>query len=138
MGGSGSLASFIRRRKRSTPNIAFGYAGAFNSQVGQATIDESAISTNFFGDAINRIPGVKQFFDLGKVFLAALPMPFAYGRRPFAEFIRVTDVGRSHYDGPVYNFETESGLVIASTIISHNCRCWVEHQVDFSLVELAA
>lgn len=36
-----------------------------------------------------------------------------------------------HYDGPVYNFETESGLIVANGLVTHNCRCWMQIKVDY-------
>ena len=53
------------------------------------------------------------------------------------EFVKVTRVGVNHYSGPVYNFETESGMIVASTVISHNCRCYLAHKIDFIKVERA-
>jgi len=43
----------------------------------------------------------------------------------------VTQVRRSHYEGPVYNFETDNGLIVSDGILSHNCRCRVRHAVDW-------
>lgn len=45
--------------------------------------------------------------------------------------ITVTEVRRFHYSGPVYNFETANGLILAENIVTHNCRCWREPKVDF-------
>ena len=36
---------------------------------------------------------------------------------------RVGVVSRSWHDGPVYSVETDSGLIIANGIVTHNCRC---------------
>ena len=46
-------------------------------------------------------------------------------------FVDVVSVEISHYDGLVYNFETESGLVLANGIITHNCRCRLIAEIDF-------
>ena len=36
---------------------------------------------------------------------------------------RVIKMSVSHFNGPVYNLETETGWYLASDIVTHNCRC---------------
>ena len=35
----------------------------------------------------------------------------------------VSRVRRFHYDGPVYNFASETSVLVAGGIVNHNCRC---------------
>lgn len=46
-------------------------------------------------------------------------------------FVEIDAVDFYHYDGPVYNFETESGLIVSGNTISHNCRCKAVYRIDF-------
>lgn len=39
--------------------------------------------------------------------------------------VAISSIDRFHYNGPVYNFETDNGLIIANNIVTHNCRCSV-------------
>jgi hypothetical protein len=43
---------------------------------------------------------------------------------------RVVKISRFHYDGFVYNIETDTGWYFASNIITHNCRCTVSPMID--------
>ena len=46
--------------------------------------------------------------------------------------VTVTKSMRRHYVGPVYNFEAPNALILAENVISHNCRCSIEYNIDFS------
>lgn len=47
--------------------------------------------------------------------------------------VRVRAVRRFVHEGLVFNFETGNGLIVASGIVVHNCRCTVMQDVDFLL-----
>jgi SPP1 gp7 family putative phage head morphogenesis protein len=42
----------------------------------------------------------------------------------------IIKISRFHYDGFVYNIETDTGWYFASNIITHNCRCTVSPLLD--------
>ena len=52
------------------------------------------------------------------------------GNHPFVP-VKVTSTRRVHYDGLVYDFETDNGLILADNLISHNCRCRMDITIDF-------
>lgn len=37
--------------------------------------------------------------------------------------VRISRICRTHYEGPLFNFETDSGIIMANGIVTHNCRC---------------
>lgn len=51
------------------------------------------------------------------------------GNRPFIP-VKVTAASRVHYEGPVYDFETDNGLILADNLVSHNCRCRMLVKID--------
>jgi hypothetical protein len=48
------------------------------------------------------------------------------------EVRKCTSVKSFHYDGPVFNFESDTNLLLSSGIVNHNCRCSVGFIVDES------
>ena len=60
--------------------------------------------------------------------LARLPASRDLGMKaaPAFEVARVTGQRIVDHDGPVYNFETSSSLILANGIVTHNCRCYAE------------
>lgn len=50
---------------------------------------------------------------------------------PLFAGVRVKAVSRRHYDGPVYDFQTSTGILLAEGIIVHNCRCYIRERIDF-------
>ena len=42
------------------------------------------------------------------------------------EIVRVTALDKFHYDGLLYNFETEDNIYYVNQLSSHNCRCTAE------------
>lgn len=47
------------------------------------------------------------------------------------DVVKVDSAKLYHYEGPVYNFETDNGLVVSGNTISHNCRCKAIYRIDF-------
>lgn len=45
--------------------------------------------------------------------------------------VEVDFIDHYHYDGPVYNYETKSGLIVAGNTITHNCRCAPVYRIDY-------
>jgi hypothetical protein len=53
------------------------------------------------------------------------------GFGPMVSLTRVSAVRRFHYQGPVYNFESETNVLVSDGIVNHNCRCFSDHVVDW-------
>jgi len=141
MSSSSPLSAFIRACKRSASYIAFGNAWGGYTKIRQATINNAATNANFAGNAVYGVAFIEQIRDfwqelLPTVFMALVDSS-AFFRHQF-DFVEITGIDFIHYDGPVYNFETESGLIVADTYITHNCRCILQHEIDFYAVENAA
>jgi hypothetical protein len=45
-------------------------------------------------------------------------------------FVQVTNIVRAEYSGHVYNLQTENGWYTANGIITHNCACDIEYEVE--------
>lgn len=141
MSSSSPLSAFIRACKRSASYIAFGNAWGGYTKIRQATINNAATNANFAGNAVYGVAFIEQIRDfwqelLPTVFMALVDSS-AFFRHQF-DFVEITGIDFIHYDGPVYNFETESGLIVADTYITHNCRCILQHDIDFFAVENAS
>ncbi len=96
---------------------AFGGVGGverliFDSHVGQAQIDGLVPDPKRSADGFGSHPRGYECPDI----VVPEALPFFKMRRPNA-------VSSRHYDGPVYSFESESGILISNGIITHNCRC---------------
>jgi hypothetical protein len=63
-----------------------------------------------FGDRFDRLPRQVEGFD----------------------FVDVDFIQFDHYSGPVFNFETGSGLIVSGNTITHNCRCRERTVIDFA------
>jgi len=51
-------------------------------------------------------------------------------RLPFnVSFQEVVKVGNANFSGHVYNLQTDSGVYVANNIITHNCRCFLSHEL---------
>lgn len=56
---------------------------------------------------------------------ALFPRLIGSGMEGYAGFqpVRVSRVISHDYDGPVYSFESDTGLIVANNVVTHNCRC---------------
>ena len=43
---------------------------------------------------------------------------------------KVVKIRYTNFSGHVYNLQTSSGMYVANGIITHNCRCWVNHELS--------
>jgi hypothetical protein len=48
---------------------------------------------------------------------------------PVVSFPVVRSVRRFHYSGPVYNFESESNVLLSNGIVNHNCGCLTIYRI---------
>ena len=57
--------------------------------------------------------------------LSGISKPLDVGMVGASRFVpvRVTSRRATHFEGPVYNFQTFTGLIIAHGLVTHNCRC---------------
>lgn len=51
--------------------------------------------------------------------------------KPVVRTIAVTGVKVSHYEGPVFNFESDTGILLSNGIVNHNCRCYEDVRIDY-------
>jgi len=99
----------------------FGTASRSDRQ-GQAHISQARLDNVAWNSGVARYVGktvasVKRFLN-GTMMLLA-------GDGPVVKALLVDSVRFFHYDGPVYNFESETNILIAGGIVNHNCRCAV-------------
>jgi hypothetical protein len=52
---------------------------------------------------------------------------------PMVSLLPVKSVRRFHYDGPVFNFESESNILLSNGIVNHNCRCWEQIRIEYDV-----
>ena len=124
-GGSSKLA-LLNCLEPSCQEVALAYGGPVNPKLVEAPVDHSARDIEQFADAINRVSLSDEARNLS-VDTEAYSSP-SFGGGSF-EFVECSGVETFHYDGPVYNFETDTGLIISQGIVNHNCRCSVAHEV---------
>jgi hypothetical protein len=100
--------------------------GPFYAEVVEAAIDHAARNIEGLGNSISTISSVKHAPHFGKQTSADnSPSGVLRAFQP----VKVTAIKRFHYDGPVYNCETDTGLIVSDGIVNHNCRCAVVHRV---------
>jgi len=124
-GDSASL-SFLNGLELSRQEVALAYSRPVNAKFIKAPIDHGAGYVEHLSDAINGVPFANEARDF-RVDAEADNSP-ALSRGSF-EFVECSGVESVHYEGPVYNFETDTGLIISRGIVNHNCRCSVAHVV---------
>lgn len=126
MRSGGSSFSLLDGLELSSQEVALAYGWPVNPEINEACVDHRSRDIEHFTDAIN---GIALTNESGNILVYAEPdhAP-SFGGSSF-EFVECSGVKTLHYDGPVYNFETDTGLIVSSGIVNHNCRCVVAHQV---------
>jgi hypothetical protein len=126
VGGAGpGLALTFAEHGGSAP-VAFGDVRFGNPQIAQARRDHSSTHADCFGNGIHGVTGANHLFDYMLVAFAN-DAP-SVGGAAF-EFRKVASVKSFHYEGSVYNFESDNNILCANGIVNHNCRCSVAHIV---------
>lgn len=97
------------------------------SEVRETRANNGVRSADCGRNGPHTLPPAVQLSDLGVEGLPAVATNFDDGFHAVA----VSAVVRFHYDGPVYNFETDNSLIGANGIITHNCRCSAIYKVRF-------
>ena len=110
----GELPAFKFGHSTETDSIRFAPRSGFQSQVTQAGRNDTAIDSEGFGHSQNRYFGMVHSLDF------TIPLFSAF------DIKQPVSVSSFHFDGPVYSFETESELILANGIVTHNCRCYAE------------
>lgn len=94
-----------------------------NSNVLKARTGDLIGDANLFGNSRDTSEFIKSDFGGGQEMRAS--------RSPMITLVRVGKIRRFHYKGPVYNFESETSVLVASGVVNHNCRCYDEYVVDW-------
>ena len=127
MGLSCTASPLLGRVEGGGAGVSFRDAGQFKASFLDASSNHSPAEVDFLGDAVNCIALVKE---RDNIISDAIPNNFpSYMRRAF-QIREVASVKSFHYSGPVYNFESNNGLLCSDGIVNHNCRCAVSHIVD--------
>jgi hypothetical protein len=132
VGVSGSGNSLFFSKQGSRSSIAFRYAEFGESKFIKNCIDHSSGNIQSLSDAVDCMPFVKKLCD-DRVVANSNNAPTSSGWT--FQTAKCTAVETFHYDGPVYNFESDTGLLVSNGIVNHNCRCAVGYIVDDAALE---
>lgn len=129
-GGEVIAHSIVKRAPVFGPTLsAMGASGNIGGQRRNLKADVSEAG----GDNAARQPGFAHKFGqaeaLVKGLLNGVKVRLA-GFRPMVNSQVATAVRRFHYEGPVYNFESETNVLISGGIVNHNCRCMAQYMTD--------
>lgn len=100
--------------------------GALDAEVAQACVNHGARNIHLLGNAVGAVTVAEHAQNVRFNASANDAPTFSWGS---FEPVEVVSVKSRHYFGPVYNCETDSGLIISDGIVNHNCRCAVIHGV---------
>jgi hypothetical protein len=126
MSGGNTARPFRAGRKGGLHPVALADCGLLDAKVIEHTIDQSAGQSKLSRNAVDGMTITKKPFDGAMVALSDDSPSF---RGLSFEFRKCTGVKSFHYEGPVYNFESDTGVLIADGIVNHNCRCVVTFTV---------
>jgi hypothetical protein len=128
--GSGNPLFFSHQGSRSS--IALRYAEPRKSEFLKNCINHSSGNIQSLSDAVDCMPFVKKLCD-DRVVANSNNAPTSSGWT--FQTVKCTAVETFHYDGPVYNFESDTGLLVSNGIVNHNCRCSLGYIVDEEALE---
>lgn len=111
VGGSGERSAFVGGERVHPDLVRFAGGAHGQAQIVEAGLDHVAADAEIGGDLADRLLGVPALSDLGVELGPAFVMTRVAGGR------------RRHYDGPLFSFQTATGLILANGIVTHNCRC---------------
>lgn len=111
--------------------VAFADAGSVNSEFVKACIDHGSRHADCIGDSVGAISCVEHPLNFGSNAISDnSPTNMWRAFQP----VEITAIKRFHYRGPVYNCETDTGLIVSDGIVNHNCRCAVVRHVRGGLL----
>lgn len=126
MGGFGAGNASVWAGHSGLSAIAFADIRSLDAKVIEATVNHAARNIEGLGNSIGAISSIKHALHFGKQALTDdAPSGVLRSFKP----VKVTAIKRFHYDGPVYNCETDTGLIVSDGVVNHNCRCAVVHHV---------
>ena len=111
VGSSGQGSPLFRSSGLHSDEISFPNPSGSQSQINQAGLYEGSADSKIGGHLFDRLLGMPSTGNSSMKSLA-----------PFKVVVVARRDVISH-DGPVYSFETASGLIVANGIVTHNCRC---------------
>lgn len=126
MGRLSADASFFGGSHIGCTAVAVGNIRSSNAKVLEAAIHECPAQSVSAGDCINAVAIANHSLDDAKIGDARL-CPSSIDTALCERIVKSVRI--FHYEGPVYNFESDTGLLIADGIVNHNCRCAVAHTV---------
>lgn len=107
------------------------FAGNWDkAQIRNAAFDQSIRNPDLSSNPANRQPVIVEQFHLIQEGRSSKPPRFDRAQRNFSS-VSVSHVRRVPYEGLVYDFQTQNGLIMADNIVVHNCRCWLDVKIDF-------
>lgn len=112
-----ALALSVTSHIPTANSLNLGFASAGHAEVVQTVLNELVMGSQLSRDAIDGFPGIEHLPHLRQE------------RRALFSPVQLTAVNLRHYSGSVYNFETDSGLILANGIVTHNCRCTVTTRI---------
>lgn len=111
--------------------IAVGDARQCNTHVVQARVYEGPGASDAARDPEYRI---SEIVKAPNVIQKGLPKsdPSLADSLPLAGYsvVRVDGIHVERYSGPVFDFQSSNGIILADGIVTHNCRCTVTYRVD--------
>lgn len=87
------------------------------SEVFKARQNSTSAKSGFSNKVGNAFRSFKSIFNHGEKRLSNSSLTL----RVASEF----SIRRFHYSGPVYNFESKTGILVTDNVVNHNCRCTV-------------
>jgi len=118
VGGSGPTV--FRSEHSGGETVAFGNGGTINPQIIKATVDHGSGYANGSSDGVHGMTVGDHGLDAGKE------------RTPLFLPVRLSMIRRSHHDGPVYNFESETSVLVSGNLVNHNCRCTMRLRINWA------
>ena len=111
VGGSSEAAAILRRESHHADEVRFSSASWREAEIVQAGPDHLAANPEFGLHLFHRLLAMPARLDGSVV-----------GKPPFV-VSRVAAIRRISHAGPVYSFQTNTGIILANGIVTHNCRC---------------
>ena len=104
-------SSIFVRQSPESDSVGFGAAPYVEAQIFKARNDDGTADIELSRDFEDGYFGIPETLDF--------KMP------NFSSFDVVQPIlcTTFHFDGPVYSFETDSNLILANGVVTHNCRC---------------
>lgn len=120
MGSSRAGQSIGRVSHSGMPQVPLGNIEASDANLVKNSANTGSGQVKSLGDAVGGVSGAEHLSN-GDVIGLANSLPS--GGDVTFKALECTAVEAFHYDGPVYNFESDTGLLVSNGIINHNCRC---------------